>query len=58
MQRIAKVAIRGGIRLVDKGEKKGEQCWVVILAGSEDRAHEGDVQLFPQFLKDWKDGKN
>ncbi|GJW75214.1 hypothetical protein Tco_0134584 [Tanacetum coccineum] len=39
MQRIAKVAIRGGIRLVDKGEKKGEQYWVVILAGSGDRTH-------------------
>ncbi|GJZ55295.1 hypothetical protein Tco_0610488 [Tanacetum coccineum] len=51
MQRIAKVAIRGGIRLVDKGEKKGEQCWVVILAGSGDRATERDVQLFPLFLK-------
>ncbi|GJS02805.1 putative reverse transcriptase domain-containing protein, partial [Tanacetum coccineum] len=45
MQRIAKVAIRGGIRLVDKGEKKGEQCWVVILAGSEDRATKRDVEF-------------
>ncbi|GKC28712.1 hypothetical protein Tco_1036006 [Tanacetum coccineum] len=27
----------GGIRLVDIGEKKGEQCWVVNLAGSGDR---------------------
>ncbi|GJR23075.1 ribonuclease H-like domain-containing protein [Tanacetum coccineum] len=45
MQRIAKVAIRGGVRLVDKGEKKGEQCWVVILAGSGDRATERDVQF-------------
>ncbi|GJT20239.1 hypothetical protein Tco_0878945 [Tanacetum coccineum] len=43
MQRIAKVAIRGGIRLVDKGVKKGEHCWVVILAGSGDRATERDV---------------
>ncbi|GJT98757.1 reverse transcriptase domain-containing protein [Tanacetum coccineum] len=27
----------GGIRLVNIGEKKGEQCWVVNLAGSGDR---------------------
>ncbi|GJY41299.1 retrovirus-related pol polyprotein from transposon TNT 1-94 [Tanacetum coccineum] len=58
MQMIAKLAIREGIRLVDKGEKKGEQCWVVILAGSGDMATERDVQLFPLFLKVWKDGKN
>ncbi|GKD86482.1 hypothetical protein Tco_1357636 [Tanacetum coccineum] len=45
MQRIAKVAIKGGIRLVDNGEKKGEQCWVVILAGSGDKATERDVQF-------------
>ncbi|GKC53416.1 hypothetical protein Tco_1076161, partial [Tanacetum coccineum] len=27
----------GGIRLVEIGDKKGEQCWVVNLAGSGDR---------------------
>ncbi|GJT10766.1 hypothetical protein Tco_0857808 [Tanacetum coccineum] len=57
MQGIAKVAIRGGIRLVDKGEKKGEQCWSVILAGSGDRATKRDVQLFAPLLKVWEMGK-
>ncbi|GJT71109.1 hypothetical protein Tco_1030395 [Tanacetum coccineum] len=35
---------------VDKGEKKGEQYWL-ILAGSKDRVTKEVVQLFPLYLK-------
>ncbi|GJT56481.1 retrovirus-related pol polyprotein from transposon TNT 1-94 [Tanacetum coccineum] len=57
MQGIAKVAIRGGTRLVDKGEKKGEQCWSVILASSVDKVTKRDVQFFVPLLKVWEMGK-
>ncbi|GKF40755.1 hypothetical protein Tco_0124097, partial [Tanacetum coccineum] len=49
---------KGRDKVGRQGGKKGEQCWVVILVGSEDRATERDVQLFPLFLKVWKYGKN